>query len=122
MPENFDATITVLKGDITNFLKKARLFADKLNKIAMQIQDEKNLSLTLSNETVGTTKNTIPAVIQGNIETVPPFNYKFIQDALSVILDDRITLSIVNDKTKPMMIRGAEETACTAIVSPLLDK
>ena len=122
MPTEFDITITVLKGDILNFLKKARLFADKLNKLSLGIEDEKTLSLEFSNETVGVTKNTIPVVAKGSVESLPSFNYKFVNDALSVITDDRVVLSAINDKTKPMMIRGAEDTAFTAILSPLLDK
>ena len=122
MPTEFDTDITVLKGDITNFLKKARLFADKLNKLSLTIKDEKTLQLEFSNETVGVTKNTIPAAIKGTIETLPSFNYKFMNDALSVIADERIVLSAINDKTKPIMIRGTEDTSFTAILSPLLDK
>ena len=122
MPTEFDVTITVLKGDITNFLKKARLFADKLNKLSLCVEDEKTMSLEFSNETVGVTKNTIPIVMKGSVDSLPSFNYKFVNDALSVITDDRVVLSAINDKTKPMMIRGAEGTSFTAILSPLLDK
>ena len=122
MPTDFDVSITVLKGDMTNFLKKARLFADRLNKLAFSVEDEKTISLELSNETVGVTKNTIPAVMQGGVASLPSFNYKFVNDALSVIADDRVILSAIDDKTKPMMIRGAEDTSFTAILSPLLDK
>ena len=122
MPTDFDVSITILKGDMTNFLKKARLFADKLNKLALSVEDEKKMLLEFSNETVGVTKNTIPAVMKGVIVSLPSFNYKFINDALSVIADDRVVLSAIDDKTKPMMIRGVEDTAFTAILSPLLDK
>lgn len=121
MPTEFDIDITVLKGDITNFLKRARLFADKLNKLSLGIRDEKTLSLGFSNETIGVTQNTIPAVTRGSVESLPSFNYKFMNDALSVIADERITLSAINDKTKPMMIRGADDTSFTAILSPLLE-
>ena len=122
MPTDFDVAMTVLRGDVTNFLKKARLFADKLNKLSLQIEDEKTLSLGFSNEAVGVTKNTVPVVVKGSVESLPSFNYKFIHDALSVITDDRVVFSAINDKTKPMMIRGVDDTAFTAILSPLLDK
>ena len=122
MPTEFDIAITVLRGDVTNFLKKARLFADKLNKLSLQVEDEKVLSLEFSNETVGVTKNTVPVVVKGSVESLPSFNYKFVNDALSVITDDRVVFSAINDKTKPMMIRGVDDTAFTAVLSPLLDK
>ena len=122
MPVDFDAVITVLRGDMTNFLKRARLFADKLNTLSLYVEDEKTMSLEFSSETVGTTKNTIPVVIKGSVDSLPSFNYKFVNDALSVIADDRVVISVINDKAKPMMIRGSEDTSFTAILSPLLDK
>ena len=122
MPTDFSLEIILLKSDVVNFLKKARLFANKLNKLSITVADEKTITLDFSNETVGSTTNTIPAVIKGSVDSVPSFNYKFIHDVLSVITDDRIILSAVNDVTKPLMIRGADDSALTAIISPLLDK
>lgn len=122
MPDDFGIEITVLRGDLTNFLKKARLFANKLNKLSISIEDPKTLSLEFSNETVGVTKNTVPAVIKGSVESLPSFNYKFLNDSLAVITDDRIILSAINDITKPIMIRGTDDTSFTAILSPLLEE
>ena len=122
MPSDFDIEITVLRGDIANFLKKARLFADKLNKLSISIEDQKSLLLKFSNDAVGVTRNTVPAVINGSVESLPSFNYKFLNDSLSVITDDRVIVSTINDKTKPIMIRGTDDTSFTAILSPLLDK
>ncbi len=122
MPVEFDIAITVLRGDMTNFLKKARLFADKLNTLSLSVEDEKTMSLEFSNETAGVTKNTIPVITEGSIDLFPSFNYKFVNDTLSVITDDRIVISAINDKAKPIMIRGSEDTSFTAILSPLLDK
>lgn len=122
MPTEFDVVITVLRGDVTNFLKRARLFADKLNTLSFGVEDEKTISLEFSNETTGVTKNSIPVVMKGSVDLLPSFNYKFINDALSVVTDDRIVISAINDKAKPIMIRGSEDTSFTAILSPLLGK
>ena len=121
IPSSFDITVTALKGDITNFLKKARLFADTLNKLSLVVEDSSTLSLALNNETVGVTRNTIPVVTEGSAGALPSFNYKFVHDALSVISDDRVVISATQDKTKPIMIRGTDDTAFTAVLSPLLD-
>lgn len=122
IPAEFDTAVTVLRGDVVNFLKKARLFADKLNTLSMCLEDEKTLLLAFSNETVGVTRNTVPVVVKGSTVSLPSFNYKFINDALSVITDDRVVISAIDDVTKPMMIRGVENTSFTAILSPLLGK
>ena len=122
MPTNFDATITILRSDLLIFLKKARLFSNKLNKLSFSLQDAKSLTLGFDNETVGSTKNTIPASVQGSVENLPSFNYRFVSDAVSVISDDRIVFSILHDTTKPLMIRGVDDTTLTIIISPLLEK
>lgn len=121
MPKEFDVDITILRGDITNFLKKARLFSNNLNRLSLSMEGDKTLKLEFSNEVVGTTTSSIPAVIKGNTSSLPSFNYKFISDALSVIPDDRVVLRAIDDGTKPMMIRGVEDTSFTAILSPLLE-
>ena len=122
IPSNFSVEITLLKTDVLNFLKKAKLFANNLNKLSFSILNEKEITLSFDNEIVGLTKNTIPASIKGTIEHLPSFNYRFISDALSVIQDERIIFSVVDDETKPLMIRGVDDSTLTTVVSPLLDK
>ena len=121
IPEDFDVDITVLKGDIMNFLKKARLFSNNLNKLSLDINNNETLALEFSNEAVGTTTSSVPVVIRGGVPKLPSFNYKFFSDALSVIQDDRVVLRAINDSAKPMMLRGVEDTSFTAIISPLLE-
>ena len=121
MPKKFDVEMTVLKGDIVNFLKKARLFSNNLNKLSLTVNDEKTITLGFSNETIGTTESVIPAVIKGGVSSFSSFNYRFFSDALSVVQDDRVLLRAIDDSTKPMMIRGVEDTSFTAVLSPLLE-
>ena len=122
IPESFELTITLLRSDLQNFLKKARIFANKLNKLSFTAQGEKSLIMEFGNETVGVTKNTIPAVIQGSVDTIPSFNYKFVYDVLSVIQDDRVVFSIPDDTKKPIMIRGVNSSNLTTIIAPLLER
>ncbi len=122
MPTSFDMNITLLRSDALNFLKKARLFSNKLNKISFNVESKTSLLLKLDNETVGSTQNTVPVTINGDIIPIPSFNYRFLNDALSVISDERIILNIINDITKPLMIRGADDTTLTTIISPLIEK
>ena len=121
MPKTFESTLTILKSDLVVFLKKAPLFSNKLNKLSFSIQDEKHIVLEFENETIGLTKNIIPASIQGTTQKLPSFNYRFISDAISVIDDDRIVFSFLQDLTKPLMIRGVNDTALTTIISPLIE-
>ena len=40
IPDNFDMTVTLLRTDIQNFLKKAKIFANKLNKLSFTTQKD----------------------------------------------------------------------------------
>ncbi|MDE0243682.1 MAG: DNA polymerase III subunit beta [Candidatus Kaiserbacteria bacterium] len=122
IPASFAAEITVIKKDILNFLKKARLFSNKLNRLSFGVHDEKNIFLSFSNETAGSTKNIIAASVKGQVTAFPSFNYLFVSDALSVIPDDRVVLKLVDDSTKPLTICGATDTSLITIVSPLLEE
>ena len=54
--------------------------------------------------------------------STPSFNYRFLNDIISIISDDRVVINVLDDTTKPIMIRGAEDSSFTAIISPLLEK
>ena len=123
IPSDFSVEVTVIRNDVLNFLKKARLFSNTLNRLSFGVQDEKHVFFSFSNETAGSTKNVVSASVKGSIETFPSFNYVFIHDALSVITDDRVVFGLVADTTKPLMIRGLTDTSrLTTFISPLLDE
>ena len=94
MPTNFETEITFLKADLANFLKKARLFSNNLNKISF--------------------------TIKGKTNELPAFNYRYINDAISSIADDRVTFSFTESQANPLIVRGADDTNLTALISPLI--
>ena len=122
IPKSFDVDITLRRDDVLVFLKQARFFSDNLNKFSFSVQDSTHVTLEFSNETVGSTKNTIPAVVKGDVSDLPSFNYRFVHDSLSIISDERVIFSLLNNPTKPLMIRGVDNSALTTIISPLLEK
>ena len=122
IPSSFAVEITVIKKDVLNFLKKARLFSNTLNRLSLGIHDDNHIFFSFSNETAGSTKNIIAASSKGSVNTFPSFNYLFVSDALSVIPDDRVVFKLVDDVTKPLTIRGMTDTSLLTIVSPLLEE
>ena len=122
IPSESAAEITVIRKDVLNFLKKARLFSNKLNRLSFGIHDDKHVFFSFSNETAGSTKNIIAASVKGSVVSFPSFNYLFVNDALTVIPDDRVVLKLVDDVTKPLTIRGLTDTSLLTIVSPLLEE
>lgn len=122
IPTTFALEATMIKSDVLNFLKKARLFANTLNRLSLGVEGKNHLFFSFSNSTTGSTKNVIPAMVKGNLTAFPSFNYAYISDILSVINDDEVVFHFVDDITKPLMIRGKTDTGLRAIVSPLLEE
>ena len=121
IPNNFDINFTVLKHDVLNFFKKAKYFSNTLNTIKMNI-DGNHIVLYFDNDTIGSTEDRIPiADLQGGGE-LPNFNYRFINDAIQVINDEKIRFCFVSGGVKPVLIQGASYKLFTALISPLLNK
>lgn len=118
IPKSVDSEIIILKSDIINFLKKTRLFS---NKIMFSLSNKENLILCFENDEVGSTKNTIPVVVKGDVGDIPSFECKFIGDALASISDEKIVLTLKKTEERTvMMIRGLNDKSFTSIISPLV--
>ena len=122
LPTEFSLDLIILRSDFLNFLKKARLFANSLNKLSFSLHSPTSILLEFDNETVGMTRNIIPASISGSVSSFPSFNYRFLSDVTSVISDESIRISFIDDPTKPLLLRGVEDTTLTSVISPLLEK
>ena len=120
IPEKYDAEITILKSDITNFLKTSRLFNEKIKFSIEKNGKNTNLVLNFENDKVGKMSNTIPAQVKGSIFEIPSFNNKFLSDSLSVIRDERIFLGFQKDTNKPLVIKGTDDKSFFEIISPLI--
>ena len=117
IPQTTDTQVIVLKSDLFSFFRKAHLFSsNKHNTVDFAI--EKNtLSLTASNEDVGETKDSIPAEVNGNpLQCM--FNYRYINDVLSHIDDDRILLEFSQESSKPLIISGADTKIFKSLIMP----
>lgn len=120
IPKEFDVEFSLLKSDIVTFLKNARFFSDDLNRFYFKLEKSK-LNIKFSNKTNGTAESSIPVSdIQGEGE-LPQFNYKYINDALSVIKDEtvRFRFSLSN---RILMIRGVDSVNSISIISSLLEE
>ena len=120
IPKEFDLEFVVLKSDFVNFTKKAKYFANSLSKVEMKLLSNNQLSLKFENDT-GSTEDIIPVGnVSGKLD-VPSFNYKYINDALQNVQDDKVVFRFVEGSAKPLLIRGVQETIFTEVISPLIE-
>lgn len=117
IPKTSDVQVVMLKSDLLSFFKKARIFvSSKYNTITMTTK-ENNLYLEASNDDVGETKDIVPAEIKGEMSSCT-FNYKYINDAISVIEDEKVIFEFNKDYSKPLIISGYNTKIFKSLIMP----
>ncbi len=118
IPENPITTVTVLKQDLSQIIKKAGVFSDKFNKINLNIDaDNKKIIIKTTNGEVGETEDTIGGVIEGESSSIS-INHKYIIDCLQSINSDSVILLFFG-QGKPLVINGVGDKTFTYLVMPM---
>ena len=117
---DFNIEFGVMKNDLLNFFKKARFFSNNLNKFEIESSGKNEIKLSMDNEFIGKTEDVIPISNKKGEVKKTKFNYKYIQDSIQQINDDRIFLGFSGSELSPIIIRGYNDTSFTSIVAPLI--
>lgn len=118
IPKDYITEAVVLKQDLLNLFKKINIFSDKFGQVSVSVQPKKKeFTVSAHNASVGETKDSIDAVIKGeNIDM--RFNYRYIQDCLSSINSDSVTL-LFTGIGKPLIIKGVSDESFLYLVMPM---
>ncbi len=120
IPRDSLCKFIVLKSDLVNFLKKARFFKNNLNKISFENLTDKTITLVFDNEKGSSTRDIIPISDKsGNIQKMPSFNYKHLNDVILNLKDEQVVFNM-NEGLSPVLIRGLNNSTFSAIISQLL--
>lgn len=108
IPKEWSTRATIEYSELANAVKRISLLA--LNNTAIKIEcvtEDQKLALSAQTQDVGNAKEDVVAKIEGDSKQIS-FNHAFIQDGLSVIDNEYVTLE-VTESMKPGVIRSAEE-------------
>ncbi len=118
IPKGAETEAIILKQDFIDTLKIANVFADKFNKITIQVHPkEKSFEIKTKNADVGESSNLVPGSLTGEDVDIN-FNYKNIADVFQSINSDSLSLSF-NGLNKPLLIRGVSDNTFSYIVMPM---
>ncbi len=118
IPKEAVTSVTVLKHDLSQIIKKAGVFSDKFNKITIKA-DAENKLITVStvNGEAGETVDSITGVLEG--ETVEiSLNHRFIIDCLQSVHSDSVVLSFFG-QGKPLIVSGVGDKSFIYLVMPM---
>lgn len=118
IPKTFTTEVTVLKNDLAEMLRKARVFSGNDQHVGFHVYPKRKIfSATARSADVGEMSDSIDAAISGEDLDIN-FHIGYIADCLSIIESDSVLLAFAGIG-KPLVIRGVSDGSFTYLVMPL---
>lgn len=118
IPKTFTTEATVLKGELAEMLRKARVFAGTEQHVGLHVYPQKKIfSATAQSANVGEMSDTLDATFTGEDIDIN-FNISYIADCLSSIDADSVVLGF-SGFGRPLVLRGVNDQNFTYLVMPL---
>lgn len=118
IPKDANTTATVLKADLTEMLRKARVFAGGESQVGLHVYPSRKVfTATAQSASVGEMDDTIDAALTGDDLDIN-FHIGYLSDCLGAIASDSVTLSFAGIG-RPLVIRGVSDASFFYLVMPL---
>jgi DNA polymerase-3 subunit beta len=118
IPKKFETEATVLKNDLAETLRKARVFSGNDMHVGFHVYPKRKIfSATARSADVGEMSDSIDAAVSGEDLDIN-FHIGYLADCLSVIESDSIVLGFAG-AGKPLVIRGVSDLSFLYLVMPL---
>ena len=118
MPKSFATEATVLKNDLAEMLRKARVFSGNDQHVGFHVYPKRKIfSATARSAEVGEMSDSIDAALSGEDLDIN-FHIGYLSHCLPTIESDSITMGF-SGAGKPLVIRGVSDPSFTYLVMPL---
>ena len=118
IPKTFTTEATLLKNDLTEVLRKARVFSGTEQRVGLHVYPKKKVfDLTAQSQAIGEMSDSIDAAVSGEDIDIN-FHIGYIADCLPIIESDSVTLGF-SGAGKPLVIRGVSDQSFLYLVMPL---
>lgn len=118
IPKSFVTEATMLKNDLSDMLKKARVFSGAEMHIGLHIYPKKKIfSATARSADVGEMSDSADAALSGDDLDIN-FHIGYLSDCLQAIESDSVVLSFAGPG-RPLVIRGVSDSSFLYLVMPL---
>ncbi len=118
IPKAFVTEATVLKSDLAEMLKKARVFSGNDQHVGLHIYPKKKIfTATARSNDVGEMSDSVDAAVSGDDLDIN-FHIGYLAECLSSIESDSVVLQFAGPG-KPLVIRGVSDASFLYLVMPL---
>lgn len=118
IPKKFTTEATILKNDLAEMLRKARVFSGNDMHVGFHVYPKKKIcSATARSADVGEMSDSIDAALSGEDLDIN-FHIGYLSDCLASIPSDSVTLGF-SGPGRPLVVRGVSDSNFTYLVMPL---
>ena len=118
LPKSFSTEATVLKNDLSEMLKKARVFAGNDQHVGLHLYPKRKIfSATARSADVGEMSDSIDAALSGEDLDIS-FHIGYLADCLPSIPSDSVVLGF-SGAGKPLVLHGVSDNTFKYLVMPL---
>lgn len=118
IPKSFTAEATLLKNDLVEMLKKARVFSGAEQQVGLHLYPKRKIfTATAQSADVGEMSDTIDAALSGEDIDIN-FHIGYFSECFPSIESDSVTLSF-SGPGKPLVVRGVSDPTFLYLVMPL---
>ncbi len=118
IPKKFTTEATMLKSDLAEMLKKARVFSGNDQHVGLHIYPKKKIfSATARSADVGEMSDSIDAALSGEDLDIN-FHIGYLAECLPSIASDSVVLGFAG-AGKPLVVRGVSDQSFMYLVMPL---
>ncbi len=118
IPKKATTEATLLKSDLTDMLRKARVFSGADQHVGLHVYPNKKIfSATARSAEVGEMSDTLEAAVSGEDLDIN-FHIGYIAECLSSVDSDSVTLSFAG-VGRPLIMRGVGDASFMYLVMPL---
>lgn len=118
IPKDASTEATLLKSDLSEMLKKARVFAGQDQHVGLHVYPKKKIfSATARSADVGEMSDSIDAALEGDDIDIN-FHIGYLAECLPSIESDSVTLSFAG-QGRPLVVKGTSDPSFLYLVMPL---
>ena len=118
IPKESTTEVTLLKNDLTDVLRKARVFSNKEQQVGFHIYPKRKIfTATAQSQEVGEMSDSIDAALTGEDLDIN-FHIGYVADCISHLTTDSIVMSF-SGVGRPLIIRPVGDMSYTYLVMPL---
>ncbi|HEY4520013.1 MAG TPA: DNA polymerase III subunit beta [Candidatus Paceibacterota bacterium] len=118
IPTSLKTEAIILKSDLVDILKKARIFSGADKSIGFHLYPKRKIfSITARFSDVGEMSDTLDAALSGDDLDIN-FHIDYVADCLQTIDSDSVSLSFAG-VGKPLVVRGVSDSSFLYLVMPL---